>query len=355
MVAASWWQYCAVIDTPHRSSRWPVAAAIVAGVLAWHAVLLGWLPLGLGGGPEPGLRSVLQARQIVLAPPPAVDAPPAAPTPAAAPEPAAQPAAQPIAEPAAAASSPTPEPQPELQAPALAEAASAPASAPLGPPADAGGQRVPVYATRLPPAARLAYELRRGLLSGSGLLVWRPGEAAYEMTLEGSAFGQTLLAWTSRGALDSHGIAPERFTDRRGRRAEQAANFRRDIGRISYSGPTVEYPLPEGAQDRLSWMVQLPAILEADPALREPGQRIELFVSGARGDADLWTFVVQGRADLDLPAGPVSGALHLLRAPRKPFDTQAEAWLDPARGHLPVRAKLSTPDSGDATDLLLSH
>jgi hypothetical protein len=340
-----------------------VAAAIAAVVLALHAwLLLGGAP-GLGDEPEPGLRPVLQTRQIVAAPAPApqpVPAPvavavpdaPAAPTLAAAPSPVASaPAPALPPEPAAeAASSPAKE-----DTPVLAEAPAGPASAPTGPAAEAGGQVVPVYATRLPPPARLAFELRRGLLSGNALLVWAPEAQRYEMSLEGGAFGQTLLAWTSRGAIDAHGIAPERFTDRRGRRVEQAANFRRDVGKISYSGPTVEYPLPAGMQDRLSWMVQLPAILEADPTLRAPGQRIQLFISGARGDADVWTFVVQGRADLDLPAGTVPQALHLMRAPRKAFDTQAEAWLDPARGHLPVRARLSTPDSGDSTDLLLTR
>jgi Protein of unknown function (DUF3108) len=335
-----------------------MAAAIAAVVLALHAwLLIGGAP-GLGDEPEPGLRPVLQTRQIV-APPQAQRVPepvalavpdaPASPTPSpVVPAPALRP--EPVAE---AASAPAKE-----DTPVLAEAPAGPAdpaSAPTGPPAESDGQVVPVYATRLPPPARLAFELRRGLLSGNALLVWAPEAQRYEMSLEGGAFGQTLLAWTSRGAIDAHGIAPERFTDRRGRRVEQAANFRRDVGKISYSGPTVEYPLPAGMQDRLSWMVQLPAILEADPTLRAPGQRIQLFISGARGDADVWTFVVQGRADLDLPAGAVPQALHLLRAPRKPFDTQAEAWLDPARGHLPVRARLSTPDRGDSTDLLLTR
>lgn len=330
-----------------------MAAAIAALVLAGHAWLLLGLPPGLGGDPVPGLRPVLQTRQIVAAAvePPAE--PPAAEPPAA--EPMTASTAQPVVDAPAAVSPPAASAPLAQASPPEAEAAPAPASAPTGPPAEAGGQQVPVYATRLPPPARLAYELRRGLLSGSGLLVWAPDAQRYEMSLEGAAFGQTLLAWTSQGTLDVHGIAPERFTDRRGRRAEQAANFRRDVGKISYSGPTVEYPLPAGMQDRLSWLVQLPAILEANPPLREPGQRIELFVSGARGDADLWTFVVQGRADLDLPAGAVPQALHVMRAPRKAFDTQAEAWLDPARGHLPVRARLSTPDRGDSTDLLLTR
>jgi Protein of unknown function (DUF3108) len=342
-----------VIASADRPPRWPAAATALALVLALHALLLGLAPLGLGGGADEGARPVLQTRQIVLAPappsavpvpPPAAETAPVPPAPAAAPE-----------VPAVAASAAAPASAPSEQEPALAaaEPASAPASAPTGAATSAGGEQVPTYATRPPPAVTLAYELRRGQLSGSGELSWTTGPEGYRLTLEGSAFGLSVLSWTSVGAIDAHGLAPLRFTDRRRNRSEVAANFQRDRGHITYSGPTVEFPLVPGAQDRLSWMVQLPAILEAEPALREPGQRIVMFVTGARGDADLWTFVVQGRQSLDLPAGSVPDALHLLRAPRKAFDTRVDAWLDPARGHLPVRARLATPDSGDATDFLL--
>jgi hypothetical protein len=246
--------------------------------------------------------------------------------------------------------------------PADAAASSALADRPPAPPAepasasavDPGGEALPVYATRLPAPARLAYVLRRGLLSGSGQLTWATqADGGYEARLEGGIFGQSLLAQTSRGRIDAHGLAPERFTDRRRGRQEQAANFQREAGKLTYSGPRVEFPLPPGAQDRVSWLVQLGAVLAADPSLQAAGGEVRLFVTGARGDADVWTFVVQGRSTLDLPGGQVPDALHVLRLPRREFDTRAEAWLDPARGYLPVRVRLSTPDRGDETDLLL--
>lgn len=348
-----------MIVPAHRPARWPAAAATLAVVLLLHALLLGLAPLGVGGGTGEGVRPVLQTRQIVLAAPAPEPEPPApaeaaapAKTPPAPPPPAA--AAEPVAPVASAPEPPPPAPEPVVVA--AAEPASAPASAPLGPPARGGGEQLPTYATRLPPAATLAYEVRRGGLAASGELRWAPAaDGGYRLTLEASAFALSVLSWASSGRIDEHGLAPDRFLDRRRNRAELAANFQREAGRISYSGPAVSYPLPPGAQDRLSWMVQLPAILEAEPTLREPGQQIQLFVTGARGDADVWTFVVQGRAALDLPAGSVPDAIHLVRAPRKAFDTQAEAWLDPARGHLLVRARLATPDSGDATEFRLER
>ena len=37
--------------------------------------------------------------------------------------------------------------------------------------------------------------------------------------------------------------------------------IQREAGRITFSGPQVEYPLLPGAQDRISWLLQLAAVL----------------------------------------------------------------------------------------------
>ena len=55
---------------------------------------------------------------------------------------------------------------------------------------------------------------------------------------------------------------------------------------------------------------------------------------GARGDAAVWVFRFIGRERLTTDAGPVD-AVKFIREPRKPHDTQAEVWLDPARHYLP--------------------
>ena len=152
--------------------------------------------------------------------------------------------------------------------------------------ADSGGAAdsvdSPVYPTRLPPAMTLHYSLSRGPVSGRGDLVWEPSGAGYKLHLEGRAIGLTLLTQTSAGALDAAGIAPVRFTDRRMRSAARAANFQRERGVVSFSGPRDEFALHPGMQDRLSWMVQLPAIVAADPARSRPGAVTVLTVVGAR-------------------------------------------------------------------------
>ncbi len=212
---------------------------------------------------------------------------------------------------------------------------------------------VPLYATRLPTSTRLHYQLQRGAVIGSAQLLWQRQGDAYELSLEGELQGTPVVGSISRGAVDADGMAPLRLADRRRSRELRAANFQREAQRITFSGPQVEYPLVAGAQDRLSWMIQLPAIVEANPSLARTGARVTLFVVGTRGDAEAWHFEVQGRQALELPAGDVADALHLLREAQRPYDTRVEVWLDPAQQHLPVRAVLTTVAGGQPLEFRL--
>ena len=44
--------------------------------------------------------------------------------------------------------------------------------------------------------------------------------------------------------------------------------------------------------------------------------------------------------------------LKLVREPRKPYDTRAEVWLDPARRHLPQRVQQTPTGGGAALELV---
>lgn len=229
-------------------------------------------------------------------------------------------------------------------APAVAAIAESPiAAAASAPGALAEGAPPPLYTTRLPPPATLRYELRRGRLSGSGELLWRPEAGAYALTLQGSVVGLNVLTQVSEGTLGPDGLAPARFTDQRARRAAVAANFEREAGRIRFSGPSHEVPWQPGVQDRLSWMVQLAAVAAAEPARLASGERIVLQVVGARGDASMWVFRSEGPETLTLFSDRIE-TVRLLREPRSAYDTRVEVWLDPARHHLPVRATLGSGD-----------
>lgn len=216
-----------------------------------------------------------------------------------------------------------------------------------------GGLQVPVYRTQLPPTTVLRFESRRGAVSGRAELAWQRGDVGYRLSLQGQALGAPFISWVSIGAVDAAGLAPLRYTESRRGRELRAANFQRDAGQVSFSGPDVQHPLVDGMQDRLSWLIQLPAILQADPSLAQPGEQVQLAVVGTRGDAEVWTFTVQGRGPLDLPSGTVAEAVHLLREPRRPYDTQVQVWLDPARQHLPVQAWLRVRATGEGTELRL--
>jgi hypothetical protein len=205
----------------------------------------------------------------------------------------------------------------------------------------------------MPAPQRLAYDLKRGLLTGTGELTWQHDGQNYQAGLDGRVAGFSILTWRSEGRMDSAGLAPVRFTDKRRGSAEQAANFLRDKGVVVYSGPSVEHAVPRGGQDRLSWMVQIAAILEARPAQPPaPGERLSIWVSGARGDADVWVFRSLG-AQAVAAGGQSVTALAFVREPREPYDTRVEVWLDPARQHLPVVARLGSARGDDVLELRL--
>jgi hypothetical protein len=210
----------------------------------------------------------------------------------------------------------------------------------------------PTYRTQLPPPVTLRYEVRSGFLRGSGELRWRPQDAGYSLGLEARIAGVTLLRQSSEGEIDGHGLAPSRFLDQRARRSRQAANFRRDAGTITFSGPSTEWPLLPGSQDRLSFFVQLAAIAAGEPALRSDGARIAMVVAGARGDAAVWTFRCAGLETIETGLGPVQ-ALKFVRDGRSLYDTRAELWLDPARYYLPAHATLRNSAGTSEVDLLL--
>ena len=211
---------------------------------------------------------------------------------------------------------------------------------------------VPVYRTRMPPATVLAYEIRRGMFSGSGELSWRLAPGRYEMRLQLGVAGFNVLTQTSQGGFDAAGLAPLRFTDQRGHRPARAANFQRDAHKITYSSTHDEYALPEGSQDRLSWMIQLPAVLAAEPKRAQSGGEVLMVVSGARADVAVWRFAFVAAETIETGSGPVR-TLRFTRTPQGPKDLLADVWLDPARHHLPVRVQLSQGEDGDVLEMLL--
>jgi hypothetical protein len=167
---------------------------------------------------------------------------------------------------------------------------------------------IPLYRTHLPPSATLRFAMRASGAAGTAELRWRPDGEAYELRLEGSVEGGPTLTQASDGGFDVAGLAPVRHTDARSRRGMLATNFQRDAGRISFSGSRAQVALARGSQDRLSWMVQLAAVLAAEPALRLPGAVVSIPVAGLRGEAAVWRFrTVEPEAPGTAPGAAAAG------------------------------------------------
>ncbi len=209
-------------------------------------------------------------------------------------------------------------------------------------------------ANNIPPVAapapiRLDYRLQRGAIGGDARLDWRHDGRRYTLDLDGQLpLVGTLMHQHSEGGFDAAGLAPLRYTEKRLRRSERAVSFNRPAdgqpGRITFSATTGDAPLRSGAQDRVSWMVQLAARLAGTSVMPAVGSRIEMDVASAGGDVQDWHFVLQGRA--------ADGSWHWRRDTGEPDATQAEVWTDPAAGHWPRRVRL-TERQGEPIELVL--
>jgi hypothetical protein len=162
----------------------------------------------------------------------------------------------------------------------------------------------------------------------------------------GEPRARALARWAERG------LAPERLADQRRGRDVRAANFQREQRKISFSGPRWEWPLHSGAQDRLSWLVQLVAIAAAAPDAIHDGAELSMWVAGTRGALSLWRFEVRGREQLAAPNGDAS-AWWLVREPDHPYDLRVEVWLDPVRGHWPLKLRQTQVPGGEPLEWTL--
>jgi hypothetical protein len=296
--------------------------------------------------PEPATEQLAPAPEVAEAASPAPDEPKG-------PHPDVVAAAEPAP---AATTEPDPAPAPD----AIAEAAEFAAPDDLLLAAATPGQaRKSAAAVKLPPAqppasTRLNYDVS-GRVKGiayqaRGTLDWTLADARYSARMEMRVFLLGSRVQTSTGRVGPAGLMPERFADKS--RSEKAAHFEADRQRIRFSTNAPEVPLLPGAQDRLSLFLQLAGLLQARPQAYATGQTVDMQVAGT-GDAPVWRFQVGEESTLSLPAGEFR-VRHLVRQPRKEFDSTVEMWLAPSLQHLPVRLRVTQPN-GDVADQQLSQ
>jgi hypothetical protein len=230
---------------------------------------------------------------------------------------------------------------------ASAAASAAPASG------NASGTVAGPVALRIPGSVKLAFAVtgQQGSSPMQGVfgeLAWLQDGQQYDARLSLTFLFRTIRTQHSSGMIGPTGIEPARFSETR--KTEVASHFVRDQGTVVFSSNAPSVPLLAGAQDRLSIVMQLGALLAGDPARYPEGSVIEIQTVGPR-DADIWRFSVDGEEKLSLPAGDYT-ARKLTRNPRKPFDDKVELWVAPELGDLPVRIK-QTQANGDFADLQL--
>jgi Protein of unknown function (DUF3108) len=174
---------------------------------------------------------------------------------------------------------------------------------------------------------------------------WQQDGQRYDSKLEVGAFLLGSRSQTSQGSLGAEGLMPQRFGDKY--RSEVASHFQRDKGVISFSTNAPEVPLLKGAQDRLSVVMQIAALLSAEPE-RYPVGTMLSFQTVATRDAEVWLFLVEKFENLQLPYGDVP-TIKINRKPRKEFDQAIELWFAPSIDYLPVRLRV-TNANGDFVD-----
>ncbi|MFC5472393.1 DUF3108 domain-containing protein [Paraherbaspirillum soli] len=338
--------------------------------LALHLILIGW-----GGSKLAAPSRTNQAEKIVIAeikPLPAVDKPVLLPEP---PKPAPQ------ARPKKAAAKSRPQPAPEPLVPdtpiretvtpiappapvnpiaaapvADATAAASADNAPTGdsePTATTPGIR---YRIKPPPSAELSYAveaLQKGLTyHGSGKITWQTDGGSYVINGEAGALFITALDFKSEGEIDSFGVAPVIYTEKRFRKAATNTHFHRERNIISFSASTNSYPRTGGEQDRASIVWQLASIGRGDSEKFTAGAVIDVFVAGTR-DAETWRIQVIGQEQITVGTGTIE-TWHVIRVPQPgSYEQRLDIWLAPDEQWYPIKLRF-TETNGDFLDMSLS-
>jgi hypothetical protein len=236
-----------------------------------------------------------------------------------------------------------------VPASAKLDAVAAPSTAILGAAPARPTAPTPTRAFAVAPSARFHYDVTaqtKGFtLKGQAQLDWRNENGQYEAQLQMTAPFVRPRVQRSTGLITAEGLAPVRFSDKA--RTEEAAHFDREQGKVVFSSNKPEALLAPGAQDRLSIVMQLGAMIAGKPSKFPAGSQITVQTASTK-EAEPWTFTVEGAEALNLPGGRTK-TLRLTRNPRKEYDVKVELWLAPGAAYAPVRLRLTQPN-GDWVD-----
>jgi hypothetical protein len=253
-----------------------------------------------------------------------------------------QPAAAPASD--AAASAPAAASSANASASANGNAASAPAAA-NAPQASKGAK------FSVPPSAELEYDtFYNGVRNQPGTIHWVSNAQSYEMVVSVPLPFVGPFVFSSRGGIDAFGLSPAQYSEKRGRRAEDIAIFNRTDKKIAFTRTPTTFPLPEGAQDRFSVVMQLASLVRGDPGAYTPGVTRQFFVVDT-DSGENWPIETIGDETI-LAAQGYLQTRHFKRLPRHDGDQRRiDVWLAPSLGWLPARI-LQTEPNGTQFELV---
>jgi hypothetical protein len=335
-----------------RALRW-VAVLLVVAVLHWIAAQ--WVERN---------RATLNSSdnehvpvQVALLTPERIERKPAAAPQAAAPAPARKAAASKPREHVLTAM------QPRAEAPAVASAtaasdAAASASAAASsantkadanstasaPTAASSPQASPGVKFSVPPSGELQYDtFYNGVRNQPGTIHWTSNAQSYEMVVSVPLPFVGTFVYSSHGRIDAFGLAPDQYVEKRGRRPEDVAIFNRTDKKIAFTRTPATLPLPDGAQDRFSMVMQLASLVRGDPAAYKPGVTRQFFVVD-NDSGENWPVETIGDETIRTEQGYLD-TRHFKRLPRHDGDLRRiDVWLAPSLGWLPARIMQTEPN-----------
>lgn len=206
------------------------------------------------------------------------------------------------------------------------------------------------YKTDLPPSAELAYTIKarqKGIpLEGDGTMRWSFQGGRFHATNEARAvlIGKILDA-RSEGGVDTFGLAPASYFEKRFRKEPATTSFDRAAGTIRFTNSEQTYPIKGGEQDRNSVIWELVAVARGARGKVKSGASWDFVVAGVR-DAEPWSFRVVRQEKIGTPLGELN-TLHITRVrPADSTDQHIDIWLAPSMEWYPVRIRYSE-DDGD--------
>ena len=171
-------------------------------------------------------------------------------------------------------------------------------------------------------------------------------EDRYRLTTEARASGLMSWIWrgtliqTSEGSIDSGGLVPHRYIERRAERVPRIATIDPKAATVRF-GDGREIPAPAGTQDRLSVLLQIGLSLAALPQ-REPGTIFDLpLLASSRLEASRWR--IEGEDVLEIGASTiVATRVKMLGSPGQ-SDGSIEIWFADGADPWPIRLRFSEP------------